>query len=404
MIRPCKDRFGQKVWRYDIRLPDGTRKRKKGFSSAQAASIAASRVVIAVNEKRAGVTPPPSGPTCSDVIRKRINHLKVPKGSRGYYSRNQAIVDLERFLKITSGLQVTELRTAHFAEYRDLRLKSVKPQTVYRELTNLHACFNQAYETFSELESWRPPRRPSLVVPEGDREVTYSPMDAHRLLEYLRRPRLKTHYRYHNGEPLRSYNARLNAADYFQMALQTSKRAGEIRTRAWSDLLWHKNGLRVDSTKRQKEGVIYLPESLMQMLRDRRARMPESKWIFPSDLYPDKPMERLNVDIIRRACVHLGIEWGYGSSRGVVFHTTRHTATTAMLDKYDSRIVQAQTGHSDEAMMRRYNHPKMELHREAVQTLDQFASVPETDKEVTCGVSVGYVGTNDKPKGKRKRE
>jgi integrase len=379
IVKNYKDpKLGVHFWRFDAWV-DGRRLRRKGFSTKEAATKALAKARTTSTERRAGIIhDAPVKVTVAEVIKKRISLIRVPKGARGYYSHNQAVVDLQRFLgMLPDGMLVTELRTAHFADYRDERLKAVQPQTVYRELTNLHACFNQAFEKFPELETWKPPKRPSLEVPDGARQVTFTPSEVQKVLLYLRRPRETAHGRYHRGEPFRSYRARMDAADYFQMALQTSKRAGEIRTRAWSDVLWHKNALRVDTTKTNTEGVIYLPDSLIALLKERQARQqPKSKWLFPSDLHPEKPIGRLNVEIIRRACAHLEIEWGYNSPRGVVFHTTRHTAITAMVDEgFDMKIVQAQTGHSDSTMVRRYNHPKQSLHREAVKALDRFSEV-----------------------------
>ncbi|MCA1567279.1 MAG: site-specific integrase [Acidobacteria bacterium] len=376
------DKHNREVWGYDARIGIGDRRRRVrrfGFSSRAAAEIALSKARVTENERRAGVIPeePPAVITLRQLIEVRVKGMPVPKGTPGYYSRNQAIGDLERFLSMTDGeMPVEQLSTAHVARYRDARLASgLQPQTVFREITNLQACFNSAREHFPELETWRPPQRPKLRLPKGQREATFAPEDVARLLAYLRRPREATHARY-SREPARAYRARLAAADSFQIALQTAGRSGEVYRLRWADVLWHKGALRVDSTKLDEEGVIFLPDSLMELLRRRRDAQVGTPgvWVFPSDLCPERHVSRGYTSIIRQAAIELGIPWGYETPGGVVFHTTRHTATTAMLDAgNDLPTVQAQTRHSDKTMLMRYGHASARSRRAAVTALDQFA-------------------------------
>lgn len=383
------------VWGYDAEIR-GVRKRRFGFSTRAAAEVALANARVRENERAAGVIiEPPLTVTVRQVVEARVKTLPVAKGKPGYYSRNQAVGDLRRFLSLLgtdAAMPAQQLTTAHVAIYRDARLASgLAPQTVFRELTNIHACFNQAREQFPALDAWRPPARPKLKVPRGQREATFSPQDALRLLEYLRRPRGTEHERFKSGEPSRAYRSRLDAADYFQLALQSTKRGGELRSLRWADVLWHRAALRVDSTKVAEEGIVYLPASVMEMLERRRAtQVPQAKWVFPSDIYPDRHVERGYTEIVRRAAIALGITWGYDKPGGVVFHTTRHTATTAMLEAgHDLATVQAQTGHSDKTMLKRYAHATTRSRRAAVTALDQFAPPPpdETRPQEVSGFS-----------------
>lgn len=376
----------QKAWGYEARIA-GKRKRKVGFSSKQAAELALSTARIHANERAAGVRVE-AGPlvTVRQLVERRRKQLPVAKGQPGYYSRNQAVGDLNRFLALldTPLLSVHQLKTAHLALYRDARLKAgLKPQTVFRELTNVLACLNRAHESFPALDGWRPPRRPRLEVPKHKRQVTYAPDVAARLLAYLRRPRETTHPRYHTGEPPRAYRARLDAADYLQMALQCGQRGGEIRTRRWADVLWHKGALRVDSTKTADEGVVFLPASLLEMLRRRKEQQhPASVWIFPSDKDHTRPIARGHAETCRRAARALGIAWGYQTPGGVVFHTARHTAATTMLDSgSDVATVQAQMGWSDRTMLLNYGHASARSRRAAASALDAFSGAPEPASE-----------------------
>ena len=160
------------------------------------------------------------------------------------------------------------------------------------------------------------------------------------------------------------------------MGLQSGLRGCELKARGWADVVWHRSALRVDNTKAGDEGTVYLPESLLAMLRRRRERQsPPSPWIFPSDLDPARHHRRGYYDVIRAACESLGIPWGYKAKGGVVFHTTRHTAATAMLDEgWDVATVQSQMRWSDRTMLLNYGHATARSRRGAATALDKFAA------------------------------
>lgn len=373
------DRFGREVWGYDARI--GKRRRQKfGFSSESAAKIALAKARVAAFDKEQGVAPPEPKPsvTVRQVISRRVAQLPVPLGSRGYSSRRQAVRNLERFLAWCDDpdMDVRELQTAHLAAFRDDQLsRGLLPQSVLNVLTPVMSALSSARENFPSLEDWRPPAWPKLVVPKGKKQSLYAPDNASAILSYLRRPRDTEHPKFKNGESRRTYRARLDAADYFQTALQSGLRGCEVRARAWADVLWHASALRVDNTKAGEEGTVFIPASLLAMLRRRLAgQSPASPWIFPSDLDPRRPNARGYTDVIRAACEHLGLAWGYRSRGGVVFHTTRHTAATAMLEEgWDVATVQSQMRWSDRHMLLNYGHATARSRRGAATALDKFA-------------------------------
>jgi integrase len=365
-------KYGRKVWGY-IAFIDGARRRKFGFATQEKAETALYNARIAAQERGAGIQPDTSPVTVKQIIEARIKSLPVPKGFPGHHSRKQAVVDLNRFLAtLPPGLLVTQLAKAHTAGYRDARLEAgLAPQTVFRELTNIQACFNSASEKFPQLETWKPPARPKLKTPRGSRNRVVSPDEAARLLAHMRRSRMATHKRC-KQEPIREYRARLDAADFFQLLLQSAMRPDEAVRRSFSDVIWHSSRLRIDATKTDEEGMIDLPESCVEMLRRRREQNPSAHWIFPSDKRPGKHLESAPIVLIRRAAKDLGIPWGY-ENNGIVLYTTRHTAATAMLDAgYDLPTVQAQTRHSTKTMLMRYGHASARSRRAAASTLDSF--------------------------------
>jgi integrase len=367
-------KYNRKVWGF-VGYIDGVRKRKFGFATEEKAQTAFYNARVAARERRAGVLPDDAPVTVKELIETRIKKLPVPKGSPGHHSRNQAIVDLNRFLALLPDkLLVTQLTTADIARYRDARLGAgLAPQTVFREITNIQACLNSARETFPQLDNWRPPARPKLKVPKGNRNRVIAPDEAAQILARLRRERESTHKRC-KVEPLREYRARLDAADFFQFALQTAMRPDEIVRSEWSHVLWHTSRLLIDATKTDEEGTIDLPESCLEMLKRRREQNQDSHWIFPSDIKRGRHLVRAPAELIRRAAYELKIAWGYAEG-GIVLYTTRHTAATAMLDAgHDIATVQAQTRHSTKTMLFRYAHATARSRRAAASSLDSFGS------------------------------
>lgn len=284
-------------------------------------------------------------------------------------------------------MDVRELQTSHLTAYRDEQLaRGLLPQSVLNLITPVMSALSSASESFPSLADFRRPAWPKLKTPKGKHQSLYSPDTARRLLAHLRRPREREHKVFKNGESKRSYRARLDAADYLQVGLQAGLRGCEIRTRGWADVLWHASALRIDNTKAGDEGTVFIPASLLEMLRRRRAgQSPVSLWIFPSDLSPERHHRRGYSDVIREACEKFSIPWGYKQRGGGVFHTTRHTAASAMLDEgWDVATVQSQMRWSDRTMLLNYRHATVRSRRGAATALDRFSEV-ETAAENVAG-------------------
>jgi integrase len=381
-------RLKRDVWGYEARI-GGVRKRKIGFSSRPAAEVALAKARIRATEIAAGVIVEEEKRTVvtvRQVIERRCKQLPVGRDNRGYSSRNQAVRNLKRFLAWLDdpGMDVRELLTAHLAAYRDYELsRGSQPQTIVNLLVPVMSALSSAHENFPALTGWRAPARPKLTVPKGKKLSTYSPDVADQLLDYLRRPRDARHKRWKSGEQLHAYHARRDAADFLQMALQAGLRPpGEIVSLAWADVLWHALSIRVDNTKAGDEGTVFVPDSLIEMLRRRRDEQnPPSEWIFPSPLDPTKHRCFGYSVQIREAAKQLRIPWGYKTKGGVVVYTTRHTAATTMLDEgWDVATVQSQMRWSDRTMLLNYGHATVRSRRGAASALDKFAGTAPAEK------------------------
>jgi integrase len=86
--------------------------------------------------------------------------------------------------------------------------------------------------------------------------------------------------------------------------------------------------------------------------------------------------------ILREACESCGITYGRNVEGGIVFHDTRHTATTRMLHaRLDLATIQSVTGHTDKTMGIYYSHSSPETSARAAEVLEKYAGDGVTDAE-----------------------
>lgn len=373
------------TWGYDARIK-GRRVKKIGFATEENAQLALAIRRVKANERRAGIVE-----TAGRVTVKQLVDARIKQIGEKTYSRKHACVTLRAWLAmLPDGLLVEELKRAHIAKYRDARLEKIKPQSVNRELKDVMSCLNAASEIFPELEEWRPPKRPKLKVPKGYRKVTISPEQIRKILARLRRVR-------EEKERAQAYRARLDAADGFEVALECLGRKGEVRTLEWDHIYWQAKKLQLDSKKTDSDDIIFISDSLLALFERRRAaQKPPSRYIFPSDRNPERPISRIPIHLVKRAAEECGIPWGYDKPNGIVFHTTRHTAVTALLEAgYDLPTVQAQSRHSTQQMLMRYGHARAENRRATAETLSAFLASPEPEKVSTLAATSDTFGSDN---------
>lgn len=350
-------RLGRSMWKFTGHFPHFGRRTRINFTSKKDAMAAANSLFQDGQRRVYGLTPPDSPRvTVKQIIEKRNPRI-----------RPQAQRLLLRWLKtLPTGILATELDSTHFRNYADDRLKDIKPQTVFRELTDIFASLNSAYLDFPALKNWKVPEKPKLDMPEGDREAYYSPEQVRDIVAWLLRSR-------EEKEQTAAYFARLDCADWFVLALMTGMRASELRTRRWSDINFHWRTIRIDRTKGRKQGTIKVSPACVAILTKRKERV-ASEYLFPSTRDPSRPLKRFWTEILKRACEACGIPWGYDDPAGVVLHTTRHSAVTAMLEGgHSMEAARALTGHTKKRMTERYSHASQMARDKAPEALDVFA-------------------------------
>lgn len=354
-------KHGREVWGYVAKI-GGRRRRKFGFGSEEAAQLALSKARVEHFERKAGVAESrrPSV-TVKQLVERRAAQLQATPRQKISAGLLKRWAD-----SLPPGLLVTELSTAHLQGWIAARLKEVKPQTVFREVTDVCSMLNNARDLFAELEDWTPPRRPRMKTPTGSRDRLISKEEAAAVLAHLRRP-------LEDGETEGYWRVRNDAADLFQIALLTAARRMEILSLRWSDVNFDWRTLRVTGTKTDRVRSVPMTDALASLLRRRKLGAGRSPLVFPA--LAGKTMLRANTDqIFRAACAEIQIPYGRDTPGGWVLHDARHTAITAMLHAGNSlESVMAVSGHSARVMAMRYAHATEATRRAAVSALDQFA-------------------------------
>lgn len=270
-----------------------------------------------------------------------------------------------------AGLLVTEITTARLQEWIDGRLKLVKSQTVFRELTDICSMLNSARDLFAELESWTPTRHPRMKGTAASRDRLIMLSEAKSILAAVRRPR-------EEGETERYWRVRLDSADLFQIALFTAARRWEILSLRWTDVNFEWKTLRVVGTKTDRVRNIPMSDALIRLLNRRKAATGASPRVFPA-LAGSTLLRNGTNAVYREAGAAAGIPYGRDVEGGWVLHDARHTAITAMLHGGASlESVMAISGHRARVMALRYAHSTAATRRAAVLALDQFdADAPQ---------------------------
>ncbi|MCP9496717.1 MAG: site-specific integrase [Pyrinomonadaceae bacterium MAG19_C2-C3] len=370
-----------KLWRYDFTDHRGRRSRLGNFRSKEDAANALAIRSLNDQRRRHGIAVTDESLVPRVTIKELFARILKRRQHEGRSLRTPARYTFNRFNRMArKDLLVRDVRAQDLLTYQDARLEQVKPQTVAREMTDICAALNRAHELFAELVDYAPPRRPRLNVPNSARSRVISHTEARRLIAHLRRPHETEKCRREKirrtAEDIRSYFLRLDHADALHIALQTSARSSEVRRLKWSDFNPHFKTLRRIQTKTGNTPVIVpLNDTLVRMLLARQARLRahniiESEYIFPSPRDSSRPRSVFEHRVIRRACEELGIPYGRFTAGGLVFHDTRHTAVTNLIDSGASiPTAQSITGHGSRYMLLTYAHAMTDSTRTAVAAL-----------------------------------
>lgn len=223
-------------------------------------------------------------------------------------------------------LTLSALTPQHFADYRDLRCRTVRASTINHALGLLNQIYRMA------RSEWAIP----VINP----------------LEGLRRPRADParNRRLNEGE----LNLLLQAADtcrnrhikpFVLFALATAMRRGEILGIEWQDLDQQKRTLRIPSTKTGIPRTIPLTTQAIEILKVQLEKNEPRPFPLTLDAF-DMAWKRL----IRRSGIN-----------DLHFHDLRHEAITSFFERgLTMPEVALISGHRDPRMLFRYTHLRAE--------------------------------------------
>jgi len=360
-------------WRYDKRRElfvtwmvdtsfDGARHVKRGFLTERKAEDYLEQLKVQERLKQIGVINLVKYPTA----RKLFDiHLAKIESDR---ARTTARRVFRSFLSLLpNNIRLDELKRKHFKDYADTRLaERVKPETAHREITEISSALHKAGDYFAELESWTAPKIYRPPVADEERNRIIGKDERNSLIKYLLRER-------DGGESRTNYVARRRTGLIFYFGLLTGLRHGEISGLRRINYDGALQRLKAERFKTRKSGIRW---TVFEPLTDTQT------WILEQagELYPNgefffsergKPHNKF-YEIMAAACEKLNIEYGRANPNGFIMHDTRHTFVTVLEHgAVDSSTTRSFSGHSKDAMMKRYAHATPDSRARAMQIIER---------------------------------
>ncbi len=250
------------------------------------------------------------------------------------HSRDSRTV--KTLLNFFSGYVIYQIKTKAIAEYRSMRLKTVKPATVYQELALLRRMFNVAIKEWEWCKD-NPVSRLSFSVGNRNARDRWLTIEEEKLL--LEKAT--------NPDWLRSL---------LMVALHTGMRRGEILDLRWQNVDLLNRLIRIVKSKNGEKRSIPMSNTLVNLFKSMTVRDISGR-VFPisgSSLRHafDKTAEKAKLEDFR-------------------FHDLRHTFATRLVQNgVDLYKVKELLGHKTITMTMRYAHHYPESLRSSVEVLD----------------------------------
>ncbi|MDQ3748044.1 MAG: site-specific integrase [Acidobacteriota bacterium] len=291
--------------------------------------------------------------TLRDLFDKRLELIQaVPE-------RGRAIRVFNYFIETTGNIAVSEIRTAHFAEFNRRRAADgLKPASIRREITILSAALKRANESFTELEDFICPRIARPSAPKESKQRIITERERKLIVDYLTREKAAK-------ETTKEFENRIRISRMFDIAWLLGLRFGEIAKLRKTDFREAEKSLRV---VRWKTGTVsqldFLPDVVIDILKAASADS-ETDYIFthsgarPKNFYP----------ILARACKANKIPYGRDTDDGIVFHTTRHSFVSRLMQVTDIATAQSYSGHQSNEQLLHYAHTNDESRKQAMAKL-----------------------------------
>ena len=144
-------------------------------------------------------------------------------------------------------------------------------------------------------------------------------------------------------------------------------RRSEIVTLKWQDILFEEYKIHVKQTKGNKDRIVLLPYSIVEVLRDYRKLYPNDDLVFAGQYKGEALSGRTVQQVMKNAVTKAGLE------KKATVHTLRHSFATHLLEGgTDIRYIQQLLGHSSIKTTMIYTHITPKATKKIVSPLDNL--------------------------------
>ncbi|MDR1529596.1 MAG: site-specific integrase [Burkholderiales bacterium] len=259
---------------------------------------------------------PVRGKTLGDVLLRYSEDVSPKhKGARWETMRIARFIREDSIAKIA----LEELRSEHFAHWRDNRLKDVLSSTVNREWTLMSAAINTAVKEWRWLPNnpMSAVKRPAQPKPR-DRRITDDEVE-----------RLLYACGYERDTKPETLQSRVGACLLF--AIETAMRAGEIVGLTWDRVDLKAQTARLTETKNGTARVVPLSKEAVRIIKQMRGT--DENLIFGIGSNQLESLFRKTRDRVLLSDLH--------------FHDSRREALTRLAEKVDAMTLAKISGHRD---------------------------------------------------------
>lgn len=347
-------------WGFDIWL-NRARVSERGFLTKEHAEAAVKALREDAKNRKHGLPGRKESPQLIELFQKKLDSLD-PGPERSRAKR----VFIAFLALLPEKIKVIDLKTPHLRLYKDKRTaEGVKNSTIKREMVPIIESLNNADQYFVELENYRPPKKPKLVIPKTRKTTTIDLPARVRILSYLLGP-VKPKERIYQAA------ARRRVGLFLQFCLLTVSRPGEVAALKKTDVDLHAGIVKLEGTKTENKQYStreLLITPTMRAILIERFEIAQGEYLFTKY---GKVTGRMRTRL-KEACEASGVKYGKYDPDGVIFYTARHTATSVLAhsNKVDTKTAGEFTGHSDETMTLYYTHPNLQTLQIAGEVLEE---------------------------------
>jgi integrase len=286
--------------------------------------------------------------------------------------------------------ELIKMKTAHVRLFVvELKARGLQNQSINTYLGYVNAMLRKAGEFFAELDSWKSPAMPYEDTEDYDgRQRIITEEEQARLLFELRAPvGLTSGEQRPRRESAKEVRLRHTVADLLDTSLLTGLRLNEARPLTKQKIDWTIRTVAdphtgdeltiygeviLTKTKTKRKRRVPLNSDARAIL-ERRAKEATGPWLF-GNMYDTAPISEKSIyNNLRRAAERARVPYGMNVEDGFVFHDSRHTAVTMMLQRgADLKTVDSIVGHADETMTMKYSHPSARSRASAVGSLERL--------------------------------